>query len=445
MTLTPTRRTTAQKTAEANPDDAVVIEEHKKTTTYKKKKPEDEKTTTGTTNNNTQGANQTKTAAFVFDSKANIPTNKLAQMFQELADVEDEQGEVFYALVTRRADLMTDTFRKPCMSNTNFPPMQISSQMMLQFIPLIQKYNGNSGGRFDVVICDSNGENLEIGMSAYAIPDPPYEEIKLDGNNNTGGVGELIGLMREELKANREVMVKLLEGKEDEFTKLAKEKLRNDILNPPQATNTFDPSAVMQQVMTSVAVTQSMAEGFAKMFGSNNLSDKDKGLLESLLTNEMFMSKAQEVYEHSTSIIGDLVLARTNPEMFKQQQAERATGFAAGDPYPPLQEQTQSEADEQTMADRLAVMMRIIEELESERVLDDTNPVLQELKEQYTDIYEQVVQSCKQMPFEMLFPVILMLIPEDIKVQYYDGDALNEKGTYVSDRLQQFAEYLKTK
>jgi hypothetical protein len=437
-------RAAALKTLGDDPDgkDAVVTET--KTKTYREPAPKtDEKNKQNQTGNSNEN---NKVSAFAFETKTNVPTNKLAILFQDMAEYEEEDGEIFYALLIRRPDLMSDNFRKPCLSPQNFQPLQVSSKMMLQFIPMIQKYNGNSGGRFDIVICDTNGESLEIGISGYTVPDPLLEDVvQINGNAVPGGLGDLINLFREEQKANRDVMIKLLEGKEDEFTKIAKEKLRNDILNPPQPQQQqgFDMTTTMQQVMSSVAVTQAMAGGFAKMF--NTGGEREKGLLESLLGNEMLVGKAQEIYEHTTSLLADVVLAKTNPaEYVRQQQVNNPTGFSGEESYPPLQQaQSPTEDQEKAMA-RQEVIAKILTELESDSVLDDKNSIFIELKEQYPEIYDTVMLSCKSLPFDVLVSALETLAP-DVFVQYYKSPGVpNEKGTYVVTRLKEFTEFLRT-
>ena len=459
--VTPLKKTaTANAVANSDENKAVVIEEYNKTTTYKADSPnETDNTKNKNESNNQSNANSGQSNANLFETKTALPENKLASLFEELKEYEEFEGEVFYALITRRADLMHDNFKKACLSPQAFPAMQINSGMMFQFIPQLQKYNGNSGGRFDIVICADNGESLgdgDVGLSGFVVSDPIEEssqKSEVRSQNEGINVIELFNKMNEASEKRFEQMLNAMKPQEDEFTKLVKEKMRNDFLNPPQPQqNSYDPNKMIEQIMGNMVVVQAMGDGFAKMFNKDSGGEKDKGMLESLLTNEMFLDKVQDVGSRVIDAAADIAIAYKNPQAYQERHSERYEEEEEGNSgYPPLppnssqntEYRTQNEeVKTQEQMDREQVIKDILAELEGDKPLDDTNEFLKVLKEENKDLYTLLLISCKTVPFEKLIEQLSQIVP-DVFAQYGSGTELNEKGQYVSGRLKEFYEYMK--
>ena len=451
--VTPLKKATMIK--EVATDDgkqAVVVEEHTKTMTYKQDSPNEREDTKNKNESANQGnANSGQSNANLFEAKTALPENKLASLFEELKEYEEFEGETFYALITRRADLMHDNFKKPCLSPQAFPVMQVNSGMMFQFIPQLQKYNGNSGGRFDIVMCADNGESLgdgDVGLNGYVVSDPVEEIKNAESRTQNEGINviELFEKMNQASEKRFEQMLNAMRPQEDEFTKLVKEKMRNDFLHPPQRDNNeFDTKQMIANIMGNVAVMQAMGEGFAQMFNKNSGGEKDKGLLESLLSNEVFLDKAQDVGSRLIDSATDIAIAYRNPQAYQQRHTERYeeegeedTGYP---PLPPQQQQPQQEKTQQEM-DREQVIKDILAELEGDKPLDDTNEFLKVLKEENKDLFILLLMSCKMTTFEKLIEQLSQIVP-DVFAQYGSGTELNEKGQYISGRLKQFYEYMK--
>lgn len=428
-------------------DKAVVIEEKHTTTTYKTPKPKTEDGDEKTQRENQEQSNSNRIAAnpFVFENKRENPPNRLAEMFDDMRNAEEYEGEVFYALITRRADLMQDNFRKPCLTEQTFPAMQLNSSMMLQFIPMLQKYNGNSGGRFNVVVCDDKGEPLDIGLSGLVVADPIVEERTDNSGNNDTNVIQLFQQMQEASEQRFEKMLEAMRPKTDRFSEIAEQMLMKQLLDPPQSKG-FNAEELMANVMGSVAVTQSIAEAMSKAFNKNDSGgDKDKGLLETLLTNETFLEKGQGVIEQLTNVFGDVMIARQTgqPPMPNPQANDYEQVYPEG--YPPLPPDSvtaeQNTTEEQQMREQ--VIKRILEELESDRPLDETNEYLVQLKEEHKDLYEILMLSCKTLPFETLLVQLERIVP-DVFAKYVDAEKKpTAQGVYVTQRLHAFYELMK--
>lgn len=447
--MTIAKGTTAAKKTALNvlgdtADKAHVTEEHITTKTYVADKPKDkdENETANGNAANQNSADTARTAPPVFTAQA-APKNRLADLFTDLRDYEETENETFYAMITRRPDMMNDNFRSPCLSLMQFPPLQINSSMMFQFIPLLQKYNGNSGGRFDVLICDTTGEQLEgIGLSGLVIVNPTIDEQPAQHQNGL----DVVSFLREMNEANAKraeeserrfmEMIKAMQPKEDEFTLLAKEKLRNDILSPKESTE-FNPTKILEQVFTTTAVMQGMGEGFAKMFNKEGNSEKDRGLIESLLTNEMFMDKASDFATNITDTLAEVAVAfKTGAPPPQQHNAYQQPDTGTVHQIPTNEQQMKEQ-------ERIQLIKSIITELESDRPLNNENELLVNLKSAHADIYGLLKIACTVQTFEQLVGQLETIAPDEFNT-YYDDDELNEKGKHVNERLKAFYDFMKS-
>jgi hypothetical protein len=374
--------------------------------------------------------------------KAHIPQNKLAQMFNDIKEYEEYENETFYAFVTRRADMMQDDFAKPCLTSQNFPPMQITSKSLLQFIPLIQKSNGNSGGRFDIVVSDSNGEQLDdVGINGFVIPNPVIEEKPLLANNGDNQLMiQFLQQMREDAKADREILLETVRSitaqKEDEFTAIIKEKVRNDILNPPENKG-FNPNEFMAQFMMMPAIVGQMSEAMAKAM--NKGEEKDKGIIATILENEALINAAGGILNNAMETFENIQVAKAtaqNPNAVQQQQ------YAPDRSQEQPQPQQLTAEQEKAMKSTQQLISEILAELSSDRELNNENEKLQELAKEYPLYYPLIKQAAKSQPFEQLVNTLEQLVPEAF-AELADENGVTEQGQHLLDRLEQFYNFLK--
>lgn len=429
-------------------DKVAVVEEHVTTKRYVEDKSEDQDKDS-TTNNQDSGkgySNILENERYI--PQSSTPRNRIAELFDELKSYSDDEGEVYYFNIVRKPDMMNDNFRRRCYSPEIFQPLQINVGMYLNFIPMLQHYNDNSGGRFDITVTDESGRILQtdVSTSGIVISNPPIVINSQDGGTNAdNNMVELIRQMNEQSDKRFAQMLEAMKPQEDEFTKLAKEKLRKDILEPSEKKNDdeFNVAKTMSQVMSSMAVMNAMGEGFAKMFNRDTgSSDRDKGILESLLTNEMFLDRASGFGENLMNGIATIIMQGRQPVQNPNiQQPNQNTG------YPPLQpqQQTQQEAENETMLeDTRELINYIIEELKSDNAINDDNESLKELKEEYPDIFPQIKELAVALPFDMLLNMLKRAVPETFtEFQNEDGTWKDGDGIKVYNRLKEFYEYLR--
>lgn len=445
---TTTNKAAALK-ALSDPDKAVVTREEKTTfvrpITEEEKNAQRDKEENQNTANTFNGQSSNQSLPFNRQVKTQVSENRLAQMFDDLVEWEEEDNETFYAIITRKQDMMGDDFKRPAVSNIQLPPLQFNSGMMLQFVNILLKANGKSGGRFDIVVTDAHGALCEgIGINGLCLADP-YEEEKPQSQDNSLQLVQMFQMMREEAAKDRDTLIAALKPQEDEFVKLAKEKLRNDILNPKEASKAaFDPQEMIGRVMETRVVMEAMATGFSGIFSKQNPTEgADEGFLKWALGNEMLVEKAVGIYEHTTELLADVAgkFADRNPQAPQQNppiyQEENTT-------YPPIGAAAEPTEEQRVNMERQQIIKNLLDEVESDRPLDATNEMLATMKTENPEAYDMLLQSCKQMPLEMLLMLLKQIVPEIS--QFYGEDTItpNERGVYALERLKVFYEYMKT-
>lgn len=441
---------------------AHVKEETVITKTYVEDKPDKEKDKDDKDESAVESRAFDRQAVPVHFADKSAPQDRLAQMFSDIKESEEYEGEMFVALITRLQDLMTDNFRRPCMQSISFAPLQITSSYFLNFIPLIQKHNGNSGGRFNIVICDQQGEPLDIGINNLVVSDPIVEEKPNAPDTSNTDTLALVDRIMQQSDQRFAELVKLMRenAKEDEFTALAKEKLRQDILNPKER-DAFNPEKMIENVMTSVAVSEAMAKGFAKMFDRGEAgTDREKGLLETLLSNELLVDRASQLVEsvvNNVAVIANNVATRpAQPQAPAQPQPHYGQPNTGYSPLPnPTPQPSENNEINMTKEEQDKLTLEIIAELEADTPLNDDNVFINNLKEKYPQVYQGLLVACKFMPFETLLEQLENGAPQafdnfykDTGEKDSDGEAiyeLNERGQKVEARLREFYEFMKTK
>lgn len=356
--------------------------------------------------------------------------NRLIDLFEEIKDTEDYEGEPFMAFITRRQDLMNDTFRRLCTTAESFAPLEITSGSLMSFIPIIQKYNGNSGGRFDITITDSKGADLGIGLSGFVVPNPIIEEHSNGSDTDITKVIQVISEQNRATEARFEKLVATLaEPKPDAFMDLVKQKMMNDFLNPPKPEKSaFDIDEFMAKAVMSTQVANTLGEKFSQTLGAKPNSpdtEKDKTTLEMILGNEMIMSRASDLLTNIFEIVGDLVAAK--------QQAALAQGMLPQSPNPQPQPQPEPAEDM-----NMKTIDEIITELESDNPITLENETLVRLAGENPALFQQLKTLAGIMQFDALFGELEKLLPEERVDKFYDSnDELNELGIKIKGRLQE--------
>lgn len=445
------------RTAQPIPEDeekAVVTENFQRTKTYVQDKPEGEDTKDQAKGDNKNASSGNQTPTFIRQNQtSNIPQNRLADMFDEIEDAQDYDGEIFYAMITRRQDMMNDAFARPCFNIEQFPALQIRADMLLNFIPMIQKHNGNSGGLFDVVITDDKGQSIDIGLAGLRIPNPILENKPQETVNSNNDLTQIINLMREENRANREMIQAALNPKRDRLTEILEKKFEQDILNPPEPkNNSIDVANIVQQMMLIPTVMGAMGEGFKGMFANGgNAPEREKGIVEMLLSNETLVNRASDILDNTLSNIADIAeTAVANRNGVSRQQPV----YTEPQPQPqPLQEtntvdqveEPEETETQETEMDRKQLIIDIIKELESDNKLDDTNEFLLGLEEKHLDVYNMLITLCKNMEFENVVAQLGALVPEAFEGLTLKSDPvkLNKRGLHIQGRLREFYDYMK--
>lgn len=391
-----------------------------------------------------------------YPNQKETPKNRLADIFMELKDIEEQEGEVFYAMVTRRPDLMNDNFRRKCMTAETFPPLQITSNMMMQFLSDIQRYNENSGGRFDIVILDTAYQDTEVGVSGLTIPNPLLEEKKVEEEKTSSDLKLILEHMaKQQLDFQTTIKELLLQPqKEDDFVALAKEKMRNDILNPKTAP-TVDVAGIIQQIMVVPAVVSAMGEGFKGMFANNAQPEKTPSTMEMLLGNEMFMDKATGIVENlidNVSSIAEVAVSNRQPVSNGMPQQPQWQGNNAN-PLPnapveneviEVEQEIPIEVSQAQMAQQ-KIVHDILTELESDNALDENNVFFNQMKADNPDIYELLKGMCNLMTFDNAMLRLEQLAPDEFR-RYAKEDnpqELSELGIKIQGKLKNLYDFLR--
>lgn len=385
------------------------------------------------------------------------PRNSLAY----LAEILSEDGEDQYvAIITRLADVYNDNFHSPSFADQNFPPMQFSPQgMMINFIPSVQKFNNNSGGRFSIVVCQMNGEPIDgARLTNFVIANPPRTEAPItNGNGSDAGI---VALMREMMEQNqrnmRDMIASIQAGKSDRLQELAEQVMLKKLTEDSKPSASFEE--MMMKMFTMPAMVETMAESFRNaMNGGAKESDDSPTWMK--VMNSPF---GEKIGERAGGILEGLMALGSQIAQQKMQQSPPAAAYqppyqpppqeiVTVEPLPnPAQDQTVKD-DETTEEDEMKNLIEdIVGELESENVIDDNNEFMKELAEDYPMEAEFVKMLCKSQPFEKLTAMLMQKAPsafEGMVELSEDGKTprLNERGVKVENRLREFYEYYRAK
>lgn len=441
------RRTTTSAALPDDPTKAKVTEVTTKTSEYVAPNPET-KNQADRNANSVQGDNQ------ISQDRANILTpqreaytqDRLSAMFEDVKSSADFDGEQFVAIIVREPDHMTDRFSVPCSTQSYYPPFSFNPSDQMNFIPQIQRFNNNSGGRFSIRITDSQGEDLEIGMKGFVIANPVRENVIDSGANSGGEFAQVLQMMQEDRTRQDNRLEQLIAAMnqpkaDDEFTTMVKEKMRNDFLNPPEKKSSFDPAEFAGKLMEGQvmmnAITQMLTQTMQNASGGNGGGrEQDKGIIMSLLGNEKVMDIVGSTVENVTNLVGDIALAKAGAESLgpNPPTANPAQPQQTAQPQPEQPTPEQIEAAQNSMKE---VSKKIIDELLSENALDDDNEVMNALAEEYPQFLSLIRMSCKANKFDVVHKQLQEFLPDHFESVPAD------KKEYLETRLHEFYTYMK--
>ena len=398
--------------------------------------------------------------SFIDNESDEIPKDKLDKMFDDIERVSSGINSVFFAKVTRQPDSLSDNFFNRCGGEMPLGVFQFSLRDRFNFIPQIQKINGNSGGYFNILIFDGQQKPLgwsyrigysretgfkHIGCHNVLVPNPALIETpNANGQPQQNGSLEMVfGKMAEMMQQNHNQLMQVINRQPEKSTleKAIEQKMLNDLLNPPQ-----QQASGFEQTMASIMAMPVMVEKMsAKMFPAPPVEREPTTLdtIQSIV--------AMPVVENTaTAVLNGLSLLIESKMQEKQQGViQNLPNEVVINPQP-NQITTATETD-----DMKELLQDVIEELESDSVLDDKNEFLIELKSDYPTQTMMITSLCKTNTFEI---VLQLLIAEADKVkpvnpfaefldvaetQKHNKYVWTERGDKLIKRLNEFYEFVK--
>lgn len=397
------------------------------------------------------------------DESANYPQiqkTPLDNLFDDIQfSVENENlYDSFFAKLVREADAINDRFNIPCKDIVELGVIQFSSLDRFNFIPAVQKTNGNSGGRFSIAIFTHDYKAFETmrNMSFRARPvglklvvqNPAPEPIApVNSNNGNNEMAQILAKMVEMQQANHNQLMQAMHRKPDKSTlELAiEQKVLNDILNPPTNNNSNNGNDIIASVMQSAAVVTGLSDAFARNLNREPKADPEPDWIDKL--NKIADSPvAKELIERVGDIGEAIAVSRLNLPANAQADSTNNNNMQNPTEQQPPQEITEAQS----------LILDIIDELESENALDATNETIKELQGEYPDQFSDLVSICQSgMPFDSVFnlltnraskmqpfPFLQFLDLEQTNTQ--QKHVWNGAGLKLIERLKELYEYLKT-
>lgn len=447
--VTPRATPTPRTSAAALPDEgkAKVTKTENTITEYVSDKPKNAETQTNSNANGDQSNNQipqNRPAVFA-PQRESFTQDRLSAMFEDVKASADFDGEQFVAIIVREPDHMTDRFAMPCSAQQYYPPFSFNPSDQMNFIPQIQRFNGNSGGRFSIRITDSQGEDLEIGLKGFVIANPIRDNENVSGApSGNGEFAQLLQMMQEDRTRQDNRLEQLIAAmnqprQDDDFTAMVKEKMRSDFLNPPEKKSGFDPQEFASKMMESQVMIQSFTSMFANVMqnasGGNSGREQDKGIIMSLLSNEKVMDIIGNTVDNVTNLVGDVVLAKAGSD---------SLGGSSTAPNP-TQSQQQQPQPEQPTPEQIAAAQnsmkelssKIVDELLSENPLDDDNETMNNLAAEYPQFLSLIRMSCKGNDFATVHKQLQDFLPDQFAAVPED------QHEHLETRLSEFYTYMR--
>ncbi len=385
------------------------------------------------------------------------PIERLFYMIELARESHGLPDTQFIAHLTREADHLTDTFSSMCHEDVELGTMRFNTQDRFAFTGALQRMNNNSGGRFIVNILQVDGRQLtylrqnprrtwesneQQVWSRLLIPEPNKliaEQVANNGNS-TSEIAQAMLKMAEMNQQNHNQLMQALNRQPEKSTleKAIEQKMLNDLLNPPERKEQegFNINKFTEQVMMQGAVVNGIGEAFNAMIHREPAAPPEPTAMD-IIERVSNMPVAQNLLNGLINIGGMI--------------AEKK-GLIAPETVDTTASQVQNLEDDN--ADMKELLTTIIDELESDRVLDSSNITIQELRVDFPDQIEQLQTMCQIAPFEGVFK---LLVERSAKIEPFPfADFLdveqtqatnsyvwNERGAKLIARLQEFYEYIK--
>ena len=342
-----------------------------------------------------------------------IPKNQLMQMFDDLRNFSTNANDYFYAMATRIPDAMSDSFNISCRAEQAPIHFQFTIRDLLAFTEHLQKANNNSGGRFHVAILSPTMIPLkipvnqwaqratfrEVGLINFYVPNPQIV-IDLNNNNNSSnpfnGLENIVSKFIEHSQTQTNQILSAIQNnnapKEKSTLEIAiEQKVINDILNPPQpATNGFEQT--MMSIMAMPVMVEKMS---SRIFPETPQpqAEREPTMIEQAaqIMNTPFAANVAEALANGLSDMSETYKISKMRELGITQQLN---------PAPIEAEQTNEKENDFNMLDE------IIQELESDSVIDNNNPLLVRLANEHTKQFNELTTYCQMMTFPQIWAML---------------------------------------
>lgn len=388
-----------------------------------------------------------------------VPKTKLELMFEDLQAFAAQTNQTtFYAMVSRVPDAMSDNFYNRFMADAPafIGKFQFGLRDIFDFNDAISKLNNNSGGRFNITVYDFAGEPIKIaygysarqswrnvGIANLFVPNPVRELENNNGNQKQDNVFLKLAEMHQEstrliIDGQNKILAEMNKPKEKStFEKALEQKMINDILNPKDNTSSFEEK--MSNFMLMPMVAEKMAQ---RMFPEPpapkepTTLDTIKEIAEMPLVKDLSTLAINAI---DAKLIGNAPAANFPDEIEQTENPNQLPQGAANN------------------NDMQEMFNKIVSELETDNPLDNSNPLFNELKAEYTDKFPMIVSSCKMFDFTSVFGMLYNIVTDNGKNRQPFNPFLNtaetdktqtlvfnERGNRMVIRLQEFYNFLKT-
>ena len=415
-------------------------------------------------NNQDENFDDESNDLFLDTESEEIPKDKLDKMFDDIEKVSNGINNIFFAKVTRQPDSLSDNFFNRCGGEMPLGVFQFSLRDRFNFIPQLQKINGNSGGYFNILIFDGQQKPLgwsyrvgysretafkHIGCHNVLVPNPALiETANTNGQpqQNNNGLDMLFGKMVEMMQQNHNQLMQVINRAPEKSTleKAIEQKVLNDILNPPERKESNFENTMAQTMTTILAAPVMIEKMSSKMFPAAPV-EKEPNLAEQIQNGIKGALEIEPINNLFNVGVNSLAL-----------YAEKRLSAQAQATIENLPNQTeQPNPNQLTEPNEMSELIKdVIAELETKNPLDETNEFLQDLESDFPDQTMMIKAICKTQSFEQVLqrlinqsdslkpnPFIVFLdMPKTQETKSY---VWNDKGEAMVKRLKEFYEYAK--
>jgi hypothetical protein len=402
-----------------------------------------------------------------------IPKDKIEIFFDDIETALDNENDNFYIKVVRTPDSFDDDFTKRCNDTVSLGLFGCRLNDKFRIAELIQNKN-NSGGRFNFIAYDKQQQVLQV-FAGYTlergrrlpqhtpvvardvyIPNPDKKEEKTGSSDIGNALLEIAKMNQESTRLIVEEIRKNQKPEKSTLETLTEYKTIKDLFDSGDKKES-DSTSIVRDVMKDALVLRELGQGFAGMFNNNNAPpETDKTWYEKALENPDVVDMAKN--------IGMVAIQGFSQMMMMKQQAQMQPPVTQPQVNAPVPQQvtqqvinpdvtvispvvaehqiTQQSTAEQEQQNNMNIMSdiftQIVNELESENVINEANPTLVALKAQYPAIYPMIVKQVKNMTLDDCFQTIQSLVDENLLTPFFNPltNELNERGEKMFERLE---------